>query len=124
MMQRHSPEFAQAQQVAREFLQFSHGRHFWYVAREHGWRPARNISNVVADKPETAIESSGKRLSKMEADELLRQLRDANILRYNIFTQQIERKGKVLEGAEHYYLEIAEHGYKISKRSPLIAWSK
>ena len=84
-----------------------------------GWRPSRVVPNVVADTPHTAIEPSGRRLTKMEADELLHQLRQTNNLRYNIFTQQIERNGKLLEGAEHFYLEIAEAGGKISKETAL-----
>jgi len=119
MMQRHSPGFREVEQVARSNYNFITAGTFWYVAREHGWRPTRSIPNVVADNPQTAIEPSGRRLVKMEADELLHQLRQANNLRYNVFTQQIERNGKVLEGAEHYYLEIAEAGGKISKEVAL-----
>ena len=55
----------------------------------------------------------------MEADELLRQFRQAKNLRYNIFTQQIEKNGIVLEGAERYYLKIAEAGAKVSKEVTL-----
>ena len=119
MMQRHSPGFREAEQVARSNYSSITAGTFWYVAREHGWRPPRSVPNVVADTPHTAIEPSGRRLVKMEADELLLQLRQANNLRYNVFTQQIERNGKVLEGAEHYYLEIAEAGGKISKEVAL-----
>ena len=119
MMQRHSPDFREAEQVARSNYSSITAGTFWYVAREHGWRPPRSVPNVVADNPHTTIEPSGRRLVKMEANELLQQLRQAGNLRYNVFTQQIERNGKVLEGAEHYYLEIAEAGGKISKEVAL-----
>ena len=119
MMQRHSPGFREVEQVARSNYSSITAGTFWYVAREHGWRPLRQVPNVIADNPQTAIEPSGRRLVKIEADELLQQLRQANNLRYNVFTQQIERNGKVLEGAEHYYLEIAEAGGKISKEVAL-----
>ncbi len=119
MMRRHSPDFAEAQQVARSSYSSITAGTFWYVARDNGWRPARVVPNVTADNPTKAIEPSGRRLTKIEADELLQQLREANNLRYNVFTQQIERNGKVLEGAEHYYLEIAEAGGKISKEVAL-----
>ena len=119
MMRRHSPDFAEVEQVARSSYNSVNAGTFWYIARDNGWRPPRNVPNVVADNPSTAIQTSGRRLTKMEADELLMQLREANNLRYNIFTQQIERNGKLLEGAEHYYLEIAEAGCKISKEVAL-----
>lgn len=119
MLKSHSPKFAEIDQVATSsFSQVTAGS-FWYWARHHGWRPTRIIPNVVADHPETAIASTGGRLTKMEADELLRQFRQAKNLRYNIFTQQIEKNGIVLEGAERYYLKIAEAGAKVSKEVAL-----
>lgn len=119
MMRRHSPAFAEVEQVARsKFSSVSAGT-FWYFAREHGWRAPRIVPQVVAETPTVAIESRREPLKKIEADELLLQLRADGNLRYNVFTQQIERNGQVLEGAEHYYLEIAERGGKISKEVAL-----
>jgi predicted P-loop ATPase len=119
MLKTHSPKFAEIDQVAASsFSQIKAGS-FWYWARHHGWRPTRIIPNVTADNPETAITSTGGRLTKMEPDELLRQFRQAKNLRYNIFTQQIEKNGAVLEGAERYYLKIAEAGAKVSKEVAL-----
>jgi predicted P-loop ATPase len=115
MIQRHSPEFAEAQQVAKSGGNRVTAGTFWYWARHYGWKPERSIPLVVMDPPITAIKTSGQRLAKLEANELLEQLKDAGNLRYNIFTQQIERDALPLEGAEHYYLEIAERGGKISK---------
>jgi predicted P-loop ATPase len=44
---------------------------------------------------------------------LLRSKRDD--IRFNTFTQQIEIKGKVLDGIDRFYLKLAEMGYKVSK---------
>jgi predicted P-loop ATPase len=119
MMQRHSPAFAEAEQVARSNCSSVTAGTFWYFAREHGWRAPRTVSKVVVDNPTTAIERDARPLKKLEANELLLQLRAEANLRYNVFTQQIERDGAVLEGAEHYYLELAEQGSKISKEVAL-----
>jgi predicted P-loop ATPase len=56
---------------------------------------------------------------KLEAGELLAHLRQ-NIakegrLRWNTFTSAIELNGSVLDGAERFYLVLAEQGYKCSK---------
>jgi predicted P-loop ATPase len=55
---------------------------------------------------------------KLEAAEVLahlRQLSAAGGLRWNIFTQQIELHGRPIEGADRFYLILAEQGYKVSK---------
>lgn len=119
MMRRHSPDFAEVEQVAHSSCTSITAGTFWYFARDNGWRAQRTVPQVVVDTPTVAIEISKAPLKKMEANELLQQLKDAANLRYNVFTQQIERNGNVLEGAEHYYLEIAERGGKISKEVAL-----
>ena len=56
--------------------------------------------------------------TKLEAGELLALLRaqaGADRIRFNCFSQQIEMDGAVLEGAERFYLSLAEQGYKVSK---------
>jgi hypothetical protein len=56
--------------------------------------------------------------TKLEAGELLAILRHQardGVIRYNRFSQQIEMRGEVLEGAERYYLKLAEQGYKVAK---------
>jgi hypothetical protein len=56
--------------------------------------------------------------NKLEAAELLALLRTQageDRIRYNSFSQQIEIDSKVLEGAERFYLSLAEQGYKVSK---------
>ena len=124
MMKRHSPLFAQAEQVANSNCNSVNAGTFWYFAQQNGYKPARQIPQVVQSSDPVRIERDIPTLKKLEANELLAQLKDANTLRYNIFTQQIERNTRekgyiVLENAEHYYLEIAENGGKISKEVAL-----
>jgi hypothetical protein len=55
---------------------------------------------------------------KLEAVELLTMLRnqaDGGRIRFNRYSQQIEIDGDVIEGAERFYLTIAEQGFKVSK---------
>jgi hypothetical protein len=70
-------------------------------------KPAERTAAPILDKP-----------TKLEANELLALLRSqagADRIRYNRFSQQIEINGSVLEGAERFYLTLAEQGYKVSK---------
>ena len=56
--------------------------------------------------------------TKLEAAEVLSMLRtqaQGGNIRFNSFSQQIEMNGANLEGAERYYLQLAEQGYKVSK---------
>jgi hypothetical protein len=115
LMLRHSPNFTEAHQVAGSGGEHINAGTFYYWARHYGWQPPRIVPQVVVDQPETSIIPAGQRLAKIEPNELLEQLRDAGSLRYNLFTQQIERDHKPLENAELYYLEIAECGGKIAK---------
>jgi len=70
--------------------------------------PARERKPApVLDKP-----------TKLEAGELLALLRaqaGEDRIRFNRFSQQIEMDGAVLEGAERFYLSLAEQGFKVSK---------
>ena len=55
---------------------------------------------------------------KLEAGELLAMLRlqaRGGRIRYNTFSQQLEIDGAVLEGAERFYLSLAEQGFKVPK---------
>jgi predicted P-loop ATPase len=59
---------------------------------------------------------------KLEAAEVLAMLRDqaaGSRLRYNTFTQLIELDGAVLEGAERFYLSLADQGFKVAKEVSL-----
>jgi hypothetical protein len=86
----------------------------------------RQPESQQAPAPATAVRNtaaSGERLQKLEAHDLLRHLRlraaDGDFLRWNTFAQQIEMDGRALEHAEHFYLELADEGYKVSKELAL-----
>ena len=56
--------------------------------------------------------------TKLEAGELLAMLRTqacGGRIRYNTFSQHLEIDGAVLEGAERFYLSLAEQGFKVPK---------
>ncbi len=56
---------------------------------------------------------------KLEAAEILFMLRqqahDGQRIRWNVFHQQVEVDGAPLEGAERFYLSLADQGFKVSK---------
>lgn len=56
---------------------------------------------------------------KLEAAELLFMLRqqaqDGQRIRWNTFHQQVELDGKPVEGAERFYLSLADQGFKVCK---------
>ncbi len=56
---------------------------------------------------------------KLEAAELLFMLRQqaagGDRIRWNVFHQQVEVDGAALEGAERFYLTLADQGFKVSK---------
>jgi len=99
------------------------------LAKLDGWRPKEKLSptkptetgflssntNLTAK----ATDSEDFKLEKLEANKLLDMLRpkgnDESKFRYNIFTQQIEIQGQVAKNIEHFYLQLSEMGYKISK---------
>jgi predicted P-loop ATPase len=59
---------------------------------------------------------------KLEAGELLDLLRGrarGGKIRYNTFSQEIEIDGTIFEGAERFYLLLAEQGYKVPKELAL-----
>jgi hypothetical protein len=73
----------------------------------HGQAQQQQASAPMLGKP-----------TKLEAGELLAMLRTQagdDRIRYNSFSQQIEIDSKVLEGAERFYLSLAEQGFKVSK---------
>jgi hypothetical protein len=56
--------------------------------------------------------------TKLEAGELLAMLRmqaQGGRIRFNTFSQQLEIDGGVIEGAERFYLRLAEQGFKVAK---------
>jgi predicted P-loop ATPase len=90
------------------------------MAKKDGWRsqrrePSRTVASGASDgggdKPPIITKPE-----KLETAELLALLRSqADEIRYNVFTQQIEIKGKVIDGADRFYLKLAEMGYKVGK---------
>jgi hypothetical protein len=79
--------------------------------------PPAGASTAPSQPAQAAAPILGKP-SKLEAGELLHMLRlqaGNDRIRYNRFSQQIEIDGAVLEGAERFYLSLAEQGYKVSK---------
>jgi predicted P-loop ATPase len=79
--------------------------------------PALIPTPTPAPQPQAAPTAFTKP-TKLEAGELLFKLRTeagADRLRYNRFSQQIEMDGQVLEGAERFYLKLAEEGHKVGK---------
>jgi predicted P-loop ATPase len=90
------------------------------MAKKDGWRssrrePSRTVTTESAsggdDKPPIITKPE-----KLETAELLALLRSqSDEIRYNLFTQQIEIKGKVIDGADRFYLKLAEMGYKVGK---------
>jgi hypothetical protein len=86
----------------------------------------RQDRSTRASKPPRADQPAPERKAapmldkptKLEAGELLALLRvqaGEDRIRFNRFSQQIEMDGAVLEGAERFYLALAEQGYKVSK---------
>jgi hypothetical protein len=91
------------------------------MAKKDGWRSSRRESRVafatVADDkqadPKPPIITKPEKLETAELLALLRSQSDE--IRYNVFTQQIEVKGAVIDGADRFYLKLAEMGYKVGK---------
>jgi hypothetical protein len=68
--------------------------------------------------PDQPYAPSFSKPQKLEAGELLAMLRTqahGGRIRFNRYSQHIELDGNVLEGAERFYLSLAEQGFKVSK---------
>jgi predicted P-loop ATPase len=99
------------------------------LAKKDGWRSSRREPSkaVIRKQPEERSDDPAparaqmlSKPEKLETAELLVFLRErSGSIRYNIFTQQIEVNGEVLEGADRYYLKLAELGYKVGKELAL-----
>lgn len=105
------------------------------MAKKDGWRGRSRLTRLAdaavvmasddpdpgsGDEPERESTPMLDKPSKLEAAELLLLLRGrGKAIRYNIFTQEIEINGKVVEGADRYYLKLAELGFKVSKELAL-----
>lgn len=91
------------------------------LAKQDGWRGRQQPESVrrvpSSKQPPSAI---NPQLQPMNAAELLNLLRNGgSSYRYNTFTQRIEVDGAPIEGAERFYLTLAEMGYKVSKEVAL-----
>ena len=90
------------------------------VAEEEAATPGPEPAPAAAATLEAAISRS--KPQKIEAGELLDLLRlraQGGQIRYNTFSQEIEVNGQVFEGAERFYLMLAEQGYKVGKELAL-----
>lgn len=83
-------------------------------------RQPKNTIKAEPGQPEAV--STRSKPQKLEAAELLDLLRSrakGGKIRYNTFSQEIEIDGNIFEGAERFYLLLAEQGYKVSKELAL-----
>jgi predicted P-loop ATPase len=91
------------------------------MAKKDGWRSPRReqrvaFAAVAEDKQGDSKPPIITKPEKLETAELLALLRSqSDEIRYNVFTQQIEVKGAVIDGADRFYLKLAEMGYKVGK---------
>ena len=89
------------------------------MAKKDGWRGSAVTRRTVTAEGASREADSPPIITKpekLETAELLALLRSqADEIRYNVFTQQIEIKGKVIDGADRFYLKLAEMGYKVGK---------
>ena len=122
LMQQHSPQWGGIDQVARSGGKLIEAGTFWYLARESGYNPPKLVEIKSIENPDQITVMEKQPLQKMEANQLMEQLRKKNKgdkpFRYNIFTQQIEEGEEVCEGEnslERYYLKLADKGIKVSK---------
>ena len=117
LMKNHSPEWGGIDQVARSGGSQIEAGTFWFFAREHGYNPPKIVEIQSIENPDQLVAMEKQPLQKFEAHQLLEMVRKLPF-RYNIFTQQIEKNGKLCEGEDaldRYYLKLAEKGIKASK---------
>ena len=88
-------------------------------AKRDGWQGKHRAVNAVSTHQPPAAQAAAPIMGKpqkLETAELLELLRSqGKDIRFNTFTQQIEIKGKVVDGIDRFYLQLAELGYKVSK---------
>jgi len=122
LMQQHSPEWGGIDQIAKSGGSQIEAGTFWYLARESGYNPPKLVEIQDITNPDQVVVMEKQPLQKMEANQLMEQLRKKNKgnkpFRYNIFTQQIEEAEEVCDGEnslERYYIKLADKGIKVSK---------
>ncbi len=79
--------------------------------------PVERPSSQPQESSDTNLTPRQGKLLKLESNELLELLRQqlADRLRWNIFTQTIELDQKPLDHIEHFYLQLAQQGVKVTK---------
>lgn len=79
--------------------------------------PAERPSSQPQERSTKNLAQSQGKLLKLESNELLELLRQqlADRLRWNVFTQTIELDQKPLDHIEHFYLQLAQQGVKVTK---------
>lgn len=86
-------------------------------------RPAPAAQAVADDEPAEPTRPFIEKLSKIDTHELLlilrRQAQDNEAIRWNTFSGQIEINGETYGNAEHFYLDLADQGYKVGKETAL-----
>ena len=94
-----------------------------HLATADGWSPPPKTfpkSLTPSPKEEEEVSVISKKLEQLSANELLHFLRSQKQeIRFNIFTQTIEMDGQPIKGAERFYLQLAQLGYKVSKELAL-----
>ena len=128
LMQMNSPEWKGLDQIAGSGGKDIHAGTFWYWASKNGFKLAKGkkIKHSINPNDPSAVNSQPEQkepLKKLEADALMDYLeglpngKDSPFC-YNIFTQEIERGGKVCQGEtalDRYHIYWARQGWKISK---------
>ena len=79
--------------------------------------PAERPRSQSQERSEPNLTPRQGKLLKLESNELLELLRQqlADRLRWNVFTQTIELDQKPLDHIEHFYLQLAQQGVKVTK---------
>ena len=94
-----------------------------HLATADGWSPPpktfpKSLTPTPKENEEVSVIS--KKLEQLSANELLHFLRSQKQnIRFNIFTQRIEMDGQPIKGAERFYLQLAQLGYKVPKELAL-----
>ena len=79
--------------------------------------PVERPRSQSQERSEPNLTPRQSKLLKLESNELLELLRQqlADRLRWNVFTQTIELDQKPLDHIEHFYLQLAQQGVKVTK---------
>lgn len=84
--------------------------------RQHKQKPPPIDTN---ETPAPPIHSKPQRLEASELLQMLELQAETGSIRWNTFTQSLELNGQALQGAERFYLHLAQQGYKVSKELAL-----